>query len=186
MNQSQRTGDCNGMPNREFRVKKRKPASGIGLVLAFIGLTGRRDDFVATAEHIDKLGLPAWADWSFIVFGTAWVIYAFWPRSEVAEAMDREWSEEGAIKAYEIRQKHHRALFPQYVGSFAIFATSVVFLVLITTCEGPGNNEIRSQQIYLQCLKTDLGNPELCERIILGKPIVSRKPKALEDYETNK
>lgn len=151
-------------------MRKRKPASGIGLVLAFIGLTGRRDDFVATAEHIDKLGLPAWADWSFIIFGISWVLYAFWPRSEATEAMDREWSEEGALKAYALRQKHHRELFPQYLVGLAILLTSLVIVLSLTTCEDQNSPRIQSRQIYLNCLKTNLEKPELCERIIEQVP----------------
>ena len=161
-------------------MRKRKPASGIGIFLAFIGLTGRRDDFVATIEHIDMLGLPAWADWSLVGVGAALLLYGFWPRNEATEAMDREWSEEGALKVFDLRQQHHRELFPQYVGAFGILAIFIVILVLITTCEGPRNNEIVSQKIYLKCLETKIGNPELCERIILGES------QAIEGQETKK
>ena len=63
------------------------------------------DDISAWLAWIDVLSAPVWLNLGFIALGVIGMAYGLWPRGEVAKAVDREWSEEGALALQE--QRHN-------------------------------------------------------------------------------
>ena len=137
-------------------MDKRGPMWSLGGIAAFVGLTGRRDDLLATVEHIDLLGLPSWLDWSLVLVGIALISYAvFWPKAEAHEPAsdhDRDWTEDGAIRKLEIQQAHSQRMMETRTTGLAIILCVGFISVALSTCERIPSGD-KSLTFYRECLK---------------------------------
>lgn len=148
-------------------MDRRGPAWAFGGIFAFVGLTGRRDDFLATVQHIDMLGLPPWLDWSLIVIGIVLISYAvFWSMHEASETAsdhDQEWTEDGALKRLEMQQAHSRQLATMYIQGLVIIVVVGAVSISLATCEQPFRNP--SVTLYRECLK-HAESAESCQDVL--------------------
>ena len=154
--------------------RDRTTAIGAAAILAFVGLAGRRDDLRDTISFIDALGIPAWADWSFVVVGAGILLYMFFTRDKSVE----NWTEEGAIQALELRLSHHREMAEGYLmalGGILAFAFLVFF---VASCEGPiGDRDPKDptearHDAFLRCLDKTSGEGEkACQMILIATDV---------------
>lgn len=111
-------------------------------VLVFVGLSGVPEDLANMTRLIDGLDVPGAVNWLLVVVGAAGIIYGLWPRSDIDNALNREWSEEGALQLLRIRTEYRKTLIDRLLPIqtvITLIVTSGILLsfVLFAQCTGP-------------------------------------------------